>query len=223
MKVLGVVPARAGSKGVPGKNRREFHGKPLAAWAIECAKRTCPRVVVTSDDPIVLGLAEQYGVRAHARPDELAEDSTPMLDVLRDVLAHEEPYFPDVVVLLQPTQPLRTDAHVKLAQCWLSQRASVDSVVSVVPIPPHCSPDYAVTVDPKVGLLRINSTATSRQSCRAAYYRDGTVYAMRTDLVLRGSLYGRCLPLVIAPEDSCTIDTEDDWRRAETMWSERHV
>ena len=118
MRTLGIVPARAGSKSIPGKNRREFMGKPLVTWAIECGIRTCKHVAVTSDDPYILGLARQYGVEAVERPGHLAEDTTPMLPVLQHVLARQAAHGGEpceAVVLLQPTAPLRKDAHINQA------------------------------------------------------------------------------------------------------------
>lgn len=220
MRTLAVVPARAGSKSVPGKNKRDFCGKPLVSWAIECGMKTCDRTLVTSDDPDILRIAECYGVEALARPPELAEDTTPMQDVLQHVLASET-YPPDVVVLLQPTQPLRTATQVQAAIWVLKLNADVDSVVSVCEIPAHMSPDFACKVEEDL-LSLFFPNITRRQDCRVAYYRDGTVYAMRSSLLRQGKMYGRCRPLLILARESCTIDDESDWTRAEEMWRKQH-
>lgn len=225
MRTLAVIPARAGSKGIPGKNTRRFAGKPLVSWAIEVGKRTCDRVVVTSDDSEVLAIAEAHKVNALERPKELAQDETPMLDVLTHVLACE-PDPTDCLVLLQPTSPLRQEKHVREARWALTLKPHADSVVSVVEIPPHMSPDWAMALELGTGYLRPvmdGRYPTRRQDCRAAYYRDGTVYAIRTGTLRRGELYGRSLPLLIPASESCTIDTEEDWARAEQMWRDTHV
>ena len=221
MKTLAIVPAREGSKGVPHKNKRDFCGKPLAAWAIEVGKRTCSRVCVTSDDPEILNIAEGYGVQSIDRPKELAQDDTPMLDVLKHVMAWQKEPF-DAAILLQPTQPLRTDAHVKQALWVLTLKRETDSVVSVVQIPPHMSPDYACKIESELLSFYLPGNVTRRQDCGKAYYRDGTVYAMRTSLLRQGKMYGRTAPLVIPASESCSIDTEDDWVRAEAMWRRQH-
>lgn len=216
MKTLAIVPARAGSKGVVGKNTRLFAGKPLVSWAIEVGKATCDRVLVTSDDPDVLEIGEEYGVETIDRPAQLAKDDTPMVDVLKHVMASEtEP--PDCLVLLQPTQPLRQEKHVRQALARFGD--DCDSVVSVVTIPAHYSPEWA---------LRLGSTylsrflpgvqPTRRQDCEPAYYRDGTVYVIRASLPRQGEMYGRAAPLIIPADESCTIDDEADWVRAEQMW-----
>lgn len=218
MKTLGIVPARAGSKGIPNKNRREFMGKPLVTWAIECGIRTCARVAVTSDDPYILGLAREYGVEAIERPAELAGDRMPMLPVIQHAIAvHGEPF--DVVVLLQPTAPLRTDAQINQALLLLEHGEDPpDSVVSVVQIPAHYSPDFACWL--QNGHL-IVPHITQRQDCRPRFSRDGTVYAIRRSLIMDGDLYGRCTPLLLSVDETCNIDDESDWVRAEQMWRAR--
>jgi CMP-N-acetylneuraminic acid synthetase len=215
MKTLAVVPARAGSRGLPGKNRRLFHGKPLAAWAIEVGLRTCTRTVLTTDDEGLMEVGERYGAEVIERPWELAQDDTPMLDVLRHVLAVKE-NAQDCVVLLQPTQPLRTDDQVKKALALL--KPGIDSVVSVVPIPPHMSPDYAVKLEGGLLSSFLPQPVNRRQDCRPAYYRDGTVYVIRTALLRKGKMYGVSVPYVLGVDESVTIDTEADWVRAERMW-----
>jgi CMP-N-acetylneuraminic acid synthetase len=215
VKTLAVIPARAGSKGLPNKNRRLFHGKPLAAWAIEVGLRTCTRTVLTTDDEGLMEVGERYGAEVIERPWELAQDDTPMLDVLRHVLAVKE-NAQDCVVLLQPTQPLRTDDQVKKALALL--KPGIDSVVSVVPIPPHMSPDYAVKLEGGLLSSFLPQPVNRRQDCRPAYYRDGTVYVIRTALLRKGKMYGVSVPYVLGVDESVTIDTEADWVRAERMW-----
>ena len=223
MKTLAVIPARQGSRGLPGKNKRDFYGKPLVQWALECGKRTCDRVCVTTDDPDIKRLGEALDVEVIDRPDDLAADDTPMLDVLRHVLAWMEPRrTPDVVVLLQPTQPLRTDVHVQLALSLLASR-DVDSVVSVVPIPAHMAPDFAWWITGRLLQSVTCHQVTRRQDCRPAYYRDGTVYAIKSEILTRGMMYGRALPLVLSAAESATIDDESDWARAEQIWRRHHA
>jgi len=216
MKVVGLVPCRAGSKGLPGKNRRSFGGLPLWMRAAEVGFHACDRVYVNTDDRGILkepGLIWQRA-RRFERPPELAQDDTPMLDVVKHFLSVVEC---DLVVLLQPTQPLRRVEHVRAA-LDLMRDTDADSVVSVVQIPAHMSPDYAVAIATG-GTLRIPQ-GWRRQDCRPAYYRDGTVYVLKPSVVAQGSLYGEnVVPLVIPPDQSCSIDTEDDWRRAEMMAS----
>lgn len=204
-----LIPARAGSRGVPGKNHREFKGLPLWGHAAIVAEEAGQDWYVSTDDPLILGAAGPAGI---PRPPELAEDTTPMLDVVKHFLT----VVPcDRVVLLQPTQPLRRVEHVREA-LEIMERTGADSVVSVAEIPAHMSPDYACWLDSS-GLV-IPDGPSRRQDCRPAYYRDGTVYVLRRDVIEHGSLYGEhVVPLVIPPGETCSIDTEEDWRRAEAM------
>jgi CMP-N,N'-diacetyllegionaminic acid synthase len=225
MRTLALIPARSGSKGIPGKNTRPFAGAPLYARAVVIGQVTCTWTYVSTDDAaLAYEAASAYGVDLIARPSELAQDDTPMLAVIQHALSAVEPK-PDVLVLLQPTQPLRKALHVQRALHLLST-SDADSVVSVVPIPAHYSPDYALArrldgrLMPFLGTYDrdIDDMPTRRQDAHPAYSRDGTVYAIRRQTIEAGSLYGNhCIPLVIDPSESVNLDTEEDWRRAEAM------
>lgn len=212
---LGLIPARSGSRGIPGKNTRMFNGKPLLAHAISVAQQTCDRVFVTSDDLNILLLAAQYGGGAIHRPKELARDDTPMLPVVQHALKEVDA---DIVVLLQPTQPFRTVKHVKDALDLLEETMA-DSVVSVVEIPAHYSPDYAMLLEGerlKPFDYHVRKNLVRRQDARAAYSRDGTVYVVRSEIVNAGSIYGEdCRALIIPSSESANLDTEEDWALAE--------
>jgi len=143
-----------------------------------------------------------------------------MLPVVRhalDALAADG-WAADILVLLQPTSPLRRAEHVRDAVTLLRETGA-DSVVTVVEVPRHLSPDYVMRID--AGLLRPFLTegarVTRRQDARPAFSRDGTVYAFRRDTIERhGSIYGEdCRPLVIAEDESLSIDTPRDWADAE--------
>jgi CMP-N-acetylneuraminic acid synthetase len=226
MKTLAIVPARAGSKGVPGKNVRDFCGRPLVSWAIDVAKGISDgRPCVSTDDPDIERLAILSGAFVRGRPARLATDEAPMLAVVVDALSVHSTQ-PDLVVLLQPTSPLRTVEHVREALRLLEQTGA-DSVVSVTEIPEHYSPDFALEIVGHQRLrpwvqddlpLQMCHLPASRQDCRPAYVRDGTVYVTRRSVIEAGSLYGdKCVPLIIPPNESANIDTEEDWKRAERI------
>ena len=133
-EILAIIPARGGSKGIPQKNVRLIAGKPLIAYSIEAGKnaRMVSRVVVSTDDTEIAEVGKKYGAEIIMRPPELAEDKTPMDPVLRHVVEvlGREGYVPDAVVLLQPTSPLRTAAHVDGAiEKFLGN--DVDSLISI--------------------------------------------------------------------------------------------
>lgn len=116
-RVVAVVPARAGSKGLPGKNTRLLCGKPLLAWSIEAAL-ACPKIEsvwVTSDDEHALRIAEACGARAYRRPPQLANDTAPMGAVIADFGRHLQSLGdpPEAVMVMYATHPLRTAADVE--------------------------------------------------------------------------------------------------------------
>lgn len=228
MRTLGLIPARAGSKGIPGKNRRLFVGVPLVYRALSIGRATCDHAVISTDEP------DAHGSLILHRPPELAQDDTPMFPVVKHALDYylDHPglgLYPDAIVLLQPTQPLRTIEHVLTALRMLEETGA-DSVVSVVQIPAHYSPDYALDIggqqvgpfttacDCGSGFSRVDRMPSRRQDARPAYSRDGTVYAIKRETIEAGSLYGQhCVPLVIPSHESANLDTEDDWTRAESL------
>jgi CMP-N,N'-diacetyllegionaminic acid synthase len=223
---LALVPAKGRSTGIPGKNTRLFSGRPLLSWAIQTGRITCDRTLVTTDDSYVAEAAAEYGAWIITRPAELATDEAPMLSVVQHAIRNLEC---DVVVLLQPTQPLRRPEHIRAA-LKLLEETGADSVVSVVEIPAHYSPEYALEIDegellPVLGDKysagrSLGRMLTRRQDAQPAYTRDGTVYAIKRETIEAGSLYGNdCRALIIPRSESVNLDTEEDWTMAEARCS----
>jgi N-acylneuraminate cytidylyltransferase len=224
LRVLGLIPARAGSKGVPGKNERPLGGRSLVERTRDAAvvSGAIERLVLSTDSDSIADAGRALGIDVpFLRPAALADDHTPMLAVVQHALAElaREGYVPDAVALLQPTAPLRTGTRIAECIAMLEGAPEATSVVTVAPIPSHFAPHYAMRIDE--GRLRPFLTeggaVTRRQDAPPAYYRDGTLYLTRTEVVVdRHDLYGdRCLPLVLHSDEVLTIDTPDDWRRAE--------
>lgn len=218
MIVLGVIPARGGSKGIPDKNLVPVAGKPLIGWTCEAARQSgsLTDVLVTTDDPRIADAARQHGVtRIITRPAPLAADDTPMLPVLRHAVEEFERSGSrvDVVVLLQPTSPLRRARHIDAAVELLSG-LDADCVVSVTEVPHHFSPVSVMAVESgRLTPYGNGSTAVRRQDKPQLYARNGpAVLAIsRAALFEHDSLYaGDCRPLVMAPEESIDIDSAWD-------------
>jgi CMP-N-acetylneuraminic acid synthetase len=223
LRVLGLIPARGGSKGVARKNARRLAGKPLLQYTAETAlaARRLDRVLLSTDDAELAEIGRRCGVDVpFLRPAELARDDTPMLPVvqhaLRDREAHGERY--DAVCLLQPTSPLRRAEHVD-ACVELLEQSGADAVVTVLPVPPEHHPYWVFFRDPDGRLRPSTGVAlpTRRQDLPPAFHREGSVYVTRRDVVLKaGSLYGTRLLGYPVPA-AVNIDTEEDWRRAEAL------
>ena len=228
-KVLGLVPARAGSKGVPGKNLRVLAGRPLLEYTARAAAESgvLDRVVLSTDSADIADAGRRAGFDVpFMRPATLAEDDTPMLPVVQHAIDSLAVYgwIPDAIVLLQPTSPLRRPEHIRNA-VELLRASGADSVVSVVELPRHLSPDYVMRIESGVlrPFLAEGQRITRRQDARPAYSRDGTVYAFRRATLERFSnIYGdSCRPLVLSPAESLSIDSPADWDAAERMLAGR--
>ncbi len=231
MLVLGLIPARGGSKGVPGKNVRPIAGRTLLEYAA-CAAResgVIDRLVLSTDSEDIADAGRRAGIEVpFMRPASLAADDTPMVPVITHALGElaGTGWSPDIIVLLQPTSPLRRPQHIRDAVDAL-RSSDADSVVTVVEVPRHLSPDYVMRID--AGRLQPflpdGARVTRRQDARPAYSRDGTVYAFRRATLERsGSIYGDdCRPLLVEAADSLSIDSPDDWSEAERRLVAREV
>jgi CMP-N-acetylneuraminic acid synthetase len=232
LKTLGLIPARAGSKGVAGKNTRLLHGKPLVQYTAEAAlaARRLSRVVLSTEDETIAAIGRACGVAVpFIRPAELARDDTPMLPVIQHAvraLEAEGDRF-DAVCLLQPTNPLRRAEDIDACIGDLEQ-SDADSIVTILPVPTEHNPYWVYFRDPS-GLMRLSTGGMEplprRQDLPAAFHREGSIYVTRrTVLMVQNSLYGqRLVGYPIAPERALNIDTPQDWSRAERMLETAHL
>jgi CMP-N,N'-diacetyllegionaminic acid synthase len=226
MRALAIIPARGGSKGIPGKNIRLLGGKPLLAYTVEAAmaSRIFDRIMVTTDSQEIAVVARDLGVDVpFMRPEELAGDTTPTLPVLQHAtrfMIQRDGAF-EVVCTLQATTPFRHLPSLRAGFAMLEKDPSADSAVAVSRIPAHLSPDYAMKIDGGLLLpfLEGGQKITRRQDARAAYTRNGEFYFTRVKTLLEGnSIYGsRCLPVVVPEKHSVNLDTRDDWEMAELL------
>ena len=234
--VLAIIPARLGSKGIPHKNFRRFNlapGPTPLDLAIRCAQSCGLDVVVTSEVLWVPDLPAGP-FQSLLRPPELAQDDTPMIDVVQDVLARVPGPEDQIILLVQPTQPLREPKHLTAAIELLAS-SGADSVVSVVALPLTHSPEmvFRLTANGRIEpwdtwerggpTLAFDALPSRRQAAEPGYVRDGTGYAFRrVTVITHGHIYGAHVrPLIIPPEETCALDTEADWLEAERRLRER--
>ena len=226
MQILGVIPARGGSKGVPGKNLRPLAGRPLLAYTADAAlgSRLVSRTVLSTDDPAIAAAGRALGLTVpFLRPAALSADDTPMLPVLMHAVEElrREGFAAEAVVLLQPTSPLRTAAHVDAAVELLASTGA-DSVVTVVEVPHQFSPASVMAVeDGRLRPFLPGPVVTRRQDKPRVFARNGpAVLAVRVATLAAGSLYGDdCRPLLMDPESSVDIDGAADFAYAEYLLS----
>jgi CMP-N,N'-diacetyllegionaminic acid synthase len=242
VSVIALIPARSGSKGIPGKNFRKLDDRTLVGWAAKCAREASIDERWVSSDVPFADVGDGF-VRHIHRPAELAQDDSPMIAVVRHALQRIPGEPDDIIVLLQPTQPFRKPEHVREA-IRLLRETGADSVVSVVELPKTHSPEMVLRLYDRPPIGKPDQWATTlqpwgrpgfadddwkqlrtrRQHAEAAYMRDGTCYAFyRKTVEQHGNLYGQDVrPLIIDPADTCELDTEADWTALERRWKERH-
>lgn len=232
MKVLGIIPARGGSKGIPRKNIRPVAGKPLLAWTAEAALRSrLDRLILSSDDEEIMAVAKAHGIEVpFRRPAPLAKDDTPGIDVVLHAvrtLGETEDYRPDAVMLLQPTSPLRRAGHIDRAIELLAADPKATSVVSVVRAPHNMTPESLMVAGPEGSVERLSQWSERnnlRQHKPVYYARNGAaVYLVRTGVLLgENTLFGkRILPLEMEREDSVDIDDRFDLEICEYLLGRR--
>lgn len=225
MKILGLIPARGGSKGIPGKNIKALGGKPLLRYTFEAAKgsKHFSRVILSSDDLEIIGVAERMGLEVpFIRPVALAADDTSSLKVIQHALnffALKGKKF-DAVCLLQPTTPFRRKGLIDEAIEKLIA-GDFDSLMTVREVPAEFNPHWVF--EEKEEKLRVatgeTEIITRRQELPKAYHRDGAIYLTKTEVLLeQNSLYGKNIGFIDTTGDPyVNIDTVQDWEEAERL------
>lgn len=215
-RVLAVIPARAGSKGLPGKNFLSLCGKPLIQWTIEAALEApgIDHVVVTSDDELVLELAGSLGITAYRRPAELCGDSSKASDVIADVIAA----FPghQTLLYLQPTSPLRAWTHISEALEKFNTGLKIP-IISVVEVTQP--PEWMLTLNEQGRLESyLPSDELRRQDTQLKYIPNGAIYIAHIDsLRINDFVFSKSnsLPYIMDSKTSIDIDNKFDFELAE--------
>lgn len=226
MRILTIIPARGGSKGIPGKNIKLLKEKPLLAYTSEVAlaSKYLTEVIVSTEDEQIIAVAKDLGIDLpFVRPMALAEDSTPTIDVIIHALKwyEKQGVFFDAVCLLQVTCPFRTVEFLDKAIEKFTE-TDTDSLVSVLKVPHEYNPHWTFEAD-NDGNLKIatgdDKIISRRQELPITYHRDGSVYITKTKVLLEEhSLYGKRIAFIESdPELYVNIDTLSDWEKAEEI------
>jgi len=226
MKVLAIIPARGGSKGVPNKNIKLLGGKPLIAYTIEDAKNAkgITQLILSSDNDKIIKIANDYGLEApFKRPVNLATDESPTILTVIHALNYfkEKGIEFEAVCLLQVTNPFRTSEFIdKAIEKFKNSKA--DSLISVLEVPHEFNPHWVFEKNAK-GNLEISTGESElisrRQDLPVSYYRDGSIYITKTEVILnQQSLYGKSIAYIEADKTThVNIDTMEDWEKAVQM------
>lgn len=192
--ILGLIPARGGSKGVPRKNIKTICGKPLIVWTIEKAKQShlLDKIVVSTDDAEIAQVAESYGAEILHRPPELANDTASTQDVMVHAL---QSYPADILVLLQPTSPCRSDG-------------LIDACIEEFIAGGYDSLATGFICDYK----EYGTNTLPRQQIHGFFYDDGNVYVIKTANILAGDRYGKHIGRkIISRYENAEIDDMFDF------------
>jgi len=183
--IIGLIPARGGSKGLPKKNIRELCGKPLIAWSIEhgLASKYLDRIIVSTDDEAIAYISKKWGAEVpFSRPKELANDEAKTIDVIIHALEYlrGKDCLPDYLLLLEPTSPLREVEDIdKCIEILLGNNAA-QSIVSVARLESG-HPEFNIMIDEETGFIKKLDGSTKfrvlrRQELQDVFFFEGTIY-----------------------------------------------
>jgi CMP-N-acetylneuraminic acid synthetase len=224
MRLLAIIPARGGSKGIPRKNIYPLCGRPLIAYSIDAAQqsKSVDRLVVSTDDDEIAEVGRSLGAAVRIRPACLGADDTPTRAVLAHVVAEleGEAYRPDAVLTLQPTSPLRTAQHIDAAAARFAADPRADSLVSCVAVP-HVFHPLSVMRRTEEGYLEpflSEPQPYRRQDKETVFARNGAaIYITRTARLADYVFGGRLIPFFMDADSSVDIDTLEDLGVAERL------
>jgi len=224
MKILAIIPARGGSKGVPRKNIRLLGNKPLIEYTIDAAIEASvfEKIVVSTDDQEIAIAAEKAGCKPpFIRPTELAQDDSTSISVVQHAINffEQQNVFFDAVCLLQPTTPFREKGFINKAINVFKETNS-DSLISVLPVPHEYNPHWVF--EELNGTLKISTGDETiiprRQELPKAYHRDGSLYITRIGILKNESFFGKKISYIESNmELYVNIDTLKDWEKAEKL------
>jgi CMP-N,N'-diacetyllegionaminic acid synthase len=224
-RVIAIIPARGGSKGLPGKNLRPLCGLPLIGWTVRKALGSglLDLVMVSTDSPDIAGVAAEFGAEVpFLRPAALAADDASTYDVIRHALDHyrQAGQAFDYTLLLEPTSPLREDADVDAVLAKLdAHSAQFDSIVTLGQVGEHPSIMKrleALRVEPFAPELR---AAARRQDQQPAYFPYGVAYAAKTGVLLQENTFytRRCMGFALKRYQNYEIDDLYDFLCVEAV------
>lgn len=217
-KIIAIIPARGGSKGLPGKNIRPLLGKPLIAWTIEQAKQSkyIDEIFVSTDDTEIANICVKFGINVpYLRPKELAGDDIKSFDVIKHVIEYfllKGKQF-DLILLLEPTSPLRENEDIDSAIKTLVKTKNAESIVGVCKAE-TIHPSYMVTINTEfLKPYESGDSVLRRQDLKEVYFFEGTIYLSYTESLLKRKTFyhEKTLPYIVPKWKSFEVDDLVDW------------
>ena len=222
MKVLAIIPARGGSKGIPGKNLKKIAGRPLIDYTLEVASscNSLSKIVLSSDSQLILDRADDFpGVTTHLRDQGIAGDKSPVSETIKAVLESSDDDF-DAIMLLQPTSPLRKESDIEEAINSLISRPDANSVISVIAMDDvHPARMYWSNEQKVLVPILPEYEKHRRQDIPKAMYRNGSLYLVRTQSfrVTNQVMVEPAIPHEMPYEHWLNIDDKRDLLIAESL------
>ena len=226
-KILAIIPARGGSKGVPRKNIKDLNGKPLIAYTIEASINSSfiNTTIVSSEDEEILKVSKKFGAEIIKRPLELASDTASTIPVIthaiEELLSKSREF--DIVMILQPTSPLRDNLDIDSAiKSFIN--SDVDALISVVEPDIEVLKSFIVNDNGYLqGAFDDKYPFTRRQDLPTAYLANGAIYMIKTKLFLKNQtlIAEKTLPFVMPKSKSVNIDTLEDFNRAKDILNKK--
>lgn len=229
-KILALILARGGSKGIPGKNIKKLSGKPLISYTIEAAKKSkyINKIIVSTDDEEIASVALDYGAEVpFIRPDKLATDTAGSNDAIihaLDFLKEKENYKPDYVLNLQPTSPLREAEDIdKAIDIFIQNEDDYESLVSVCESFENPFWMQKIEDNKLTSLMDSFDNYNRRQELPKVYQLNGAIYLSTYKLLMEyKSFYtDKIYPFIMEKEKSIDIDNKLDWKLAEILMEEK--
>jgi CMP-N-acetylneuraminic acid synthetase len=226
LKSFAVIPARGGSKGLPNKNLKLLHGKPLITYTIEAAleSKNIDEVIISTESEEISNISSKYGISIFERPIELASDTASIIDVVLHVLERmrEVRNHPEIITLLQPTSPLRSSKDIDTA-IELFRTKDCTSVVSVNELTHSPYWSFAIENQYMIPLFDRKFFKMRRQDLPKIYSANGAIYISTPQLIIdnHGFYSAKMAPYIMPSERSIDIDTLIDFKLAELIMREK--
>lgn len=228
MKILCIIPARSGSKGIPNKNIKDFCGKPLLVWSIEQAKKSkyTMDIILSTDSEDYANIGRQYGARIpFLRPRELSQDNSTDYEFIKYTLDNLD-YKPDIILQLRPTQPCRKIEDIdKCLDLFIENFERYDSLRTVVEVDKTPYKMYSINNNELIPLFKeVNGMKEpfnkGRQYLPKTYLHNGYIDIMKASIVKDGMISGdKIYAYVMDKNDTIDIDNQEDWDKAELSFN----
>lgn len=231
IKILTIIPARSGSKGIKNKNIKELNGKPLLAYSIEQAKNSKyaknMKIIVSTDSNDYAKIAEQYGAEIpFLRPMNISQDLSTDQEFIKHALENLGDYQPDIILQLRPTQPYRKIKDIdNCLDIFIKNRNKYDSLRTVNKNTKSPYKMYRIENNNLIPLFdKIEELNEPYNQCRqilpVTYIHNGYIDIINADIIKNNTISGKNIyPYVIEDEDILDIDNEKDWKKAEKLFS----